>query len=66
MKCAICKKDTTWDESYGYEQFIVCPICHNIISHEIKLSRDLSADTITDLIIFKLGDRVRKENHNEI
>ncbi len=29
MKCVICKNKTTWDESYGYSEFIVCPRCHN-------------------------------------
>ena len=29
MKCAICNKKTTWDESYGLEEFIVCSLCHN-------------------------------------
>lgn len=27
MKCAICGRKTNWDESYGYEEFIVCPRC---------------------------------------
>lgn len=27
MKCAICGKKTNWDESYGYDEFIVCPRC---------------------------------------
>ena len=28
MKCAICKKNTTWDESFGGERFIICPRCY--------------------------------------
>jgi len=27
MKCAICNNKTTWDESYGRENFLVCPKC---------------------------------------
>ena len=27
MKCAICKSKTTWGESHGYNEFIVCPKC---------------------------------------
>lgn len=27
MKCAICKNKTNWDESFGYNEFIVCPKC---------------------------------------
>ena len=31
MKCAICGKETNWDESYGYNEFIVCPRCFSNI-----------------------------------
>ena len=27
MKCAECKKKTTWDKSYGKIDYIVCPKC---------------------------------------
>ena len=27
MKCEICKEKTTWDESFGRREFIVCPHC---------------------------------------
>lgn len=27
MKCKICGKKTTWDESFGRREFIVCPHC---------------------------------------
>ena len=37
MKCAICNEKTTWDESYGLDEFIVCPLCHNRLGkHNIK------------------------------
>ena len=28
MKCKICGRKTTWDESYGNEKFIICPRCY--------------------------------------
>ena len=28
MKCKICGRKTSWDESYGHEKFIVCPRCY--------------------------------------
>ena len=34
MKCAECGKKTTWDESYGRENYIVCPKCHEKIRRE--------------------------------
>lgn len=36
MKCAICGRKTNWNESYGYENFIVCPCCFNFIKEETK------------------------------
>ena len=34
MKCAECGKRTTWDESFGGENYIVCPKCHEKIRRE--------------------------------
>ena len=34
MKCAECGNKTTWDESYGRENYIVCPKCHEKIKRE--------------------------------
>ena len=31
MKCEICKKKTTIDDSVGYDEFIVCNKCHDIL-----------------------------------
>lgn len=39
MKCKICGRKTTWDESYGREAFIVCPCCHREITNRIKALR---------------------------
>ena len=57
MKCHICKNKTTWDESYGYESFIVCPKCHEAIKNKLK------KDNIETMkIIFALGDIARENN----
>lgn len=29
MKCTICKNKTTWDTSFGDENFIICPKCYD-------------------------------------
>lgn len=29
MKCSKCGNKTTWDESFGEEHHLVCPICFN-------------------------------------
>ena len=36
MKCKICGRKTNWDESYGKENFIVCPACHDRIAEVIS------------------------------
>ena len=36
MKCAECGKKTTWDESFGGENHIVCPKCFQRIREENK------------------------------
>jgi DNA-directed RNA polymerase subunit RPC12/RpoP len=36
MKCAECGKRTTWDESFGGENYIVCPKCFQRIREENK------------------------------
>jgi len=60
MKCHICRNKTTWDESYGYEYFIVCPKCHEAIKN--KLSED---ELETMDLIFALGMIARKNNKKE-
>ena len=59
MKCNICHRKTNWDESYGHEEFIVCPHCFNSLQERFK--GDLSA---TMRLIFTLGE-VAKENNPE-
>ena len=60
MKCKICNKKTTWDISYGYSEFIVCPCCHNNI-YETIANKDLEQ---TMRIIFALGDCAKKGVNN--
>ena len=47
MKCAICKNKTHWGESYGYNEFIVCPKCfERLNSHKTALGFILTAGRI--------------------
>lgn len=55
MKCAICKKKTDWDSSYGYEEFIVCPHCFNRLSKNSPINFTTTMD-----FIFTCG-QIRKE-----
>lgn len=59
MKCQICKNKTTWNESFGYSNFIVCPRCYEAI--KIKLRKD-NFETMN--IIFALGD-IRHKNQKK-
>ena len=57
MKCAICNCKTNWDESFGYDEFIVCPRCFN------KIREMCNNDTSKALdIVFKLGkyEKIKK------
>lgn len=36
MKCAKCGGQTTWDTSYGKEDYIVCSNCYEKMIQEIK------------------------------
>ena len=40
MKCHICNNETTWNESFGKETFIVCPSCHRELTNRIKVLRE--------------------------
>ena len=56
MKCAICGSKTSWNESYGRETFIVCPVCHNRIQKVIKESISYEYDFMTALdVILEIG-----------
>lgn len=53
MRCNICKNKTTYNESYGYSEFIVCPKCFNELRYKYNF-----LDTMD--LIFMLGDIAKK------
>lgn len=58
MKCKICKGNTTWDESYGLHEFIVCPNCFDVM-----LFNKFSGDLVKTMIyINEKGEKIRKKN----
>lgn len=57
MKCAICKRKTDWDESYGRPTFIVCPYCYNILRKDNRNA----LDTIIKIGIIKEELQEREE-----
>lgn len=60
MKCAICKSKTNWDESYGYNEFIVCPRCYDEMKVKIGKTNAKTMD-----IIFILGNIAYKNQKKE-
>ena len=36
MTCKICGNKTTWDESFGGENFIICPRCYKKLNPDHK------------------------------
>ena len=54
MKCEICRKKITIDESVGYDEFIVCNHCFDIMRN-----KKLSCDDVLSLI-FRCG-KIRKD-----
>ena len=65
MKCKVCKKRTNWDESYGYDDFIVCCNCfdrlYNKVDYNKKVHKSCSTVEIVLGIILEMGE-IRKEN----
>lgn len=59
MKCQICKNKTTWDESIGYDNFIVCPKCYEAIKDKFGKDSLKAAD-----IIFTLG-KIKRKNQKK-
>jgi hypothetical protein len=55
MKCAICNEKTTWDSSYGYEKFIVCPKCFN------RLSKNNPKNLTTTMDFIFICGQIRRE-----
>ena len=63
MKCKICKQKTSWDVSYGYEEFIVCPTCYNTILYTIQKDvPKIDAQMLTMDLVFAFGQRRRVTN----
>jgi len=63
MKCKICGKKTTWDESYGRPNFIVCPVCHKMIAENIHQNHQHCGkypEFVATSIIIQIG-RIREE-----
>lgn len=54
--CQICGKVTDWDESYGPENFIMCPRCMRITRNKLACS---GSDVIA--MLCALGE-IRKES----
>lgn len=59
MKCQICKNKTTWEKSFGYDNFIVCPKCYEAIKNEFGKDSLKAMD-----IILALGD-IRRKNQKK-
>lgn len=64
MKCKLCGRKTNWNESFGKENFIVCPKCHDRIAtiiSEITNNHPYSKVAATSVII-ELG-YLKEEKH---
>lgn len=55
MKCQICHNKTTWDESYGKSNFIVCPICFETLAKTTG-KKFPEGHGIIMSILFKIAD----------
>ena len=55
MKCQICHNKTTWDESYGKSNFIICPVCFETLAKTTGKNFP-DAHSITLSILFKIAD----------
>ena len=53
MKCKICGKRTHYDESYGYDSFIVCPKCFEHLHEKYGIVKTMN-------LIFALGEVAEK------
>lgn len=48
MKCAICKKKTTWDKSFGLRSYLVCEKC---FFEEVKKNNGDRAQTLIEILL---------------
>lgn len=54
--CQVCGKYTDWNESYGHENFIICPQC-------MRVAREKLGCSIIDVIGISCAfGEIRKEN----
>ena len=57
--CGCCGSRTSWDSSYGYEEFLLCSHCVNsFLSENISVSEFLP-------VIFHLGEIRQEKNKKE-
>lgn len=59
MKCTICNQKTTYDVSYGTDDFIVCPTCFKKIK---KMTKESSINTIEFILAIGRIKGELKEN----
>lgn len=59
MKCQICGRRTTWDESFGHENFIVCPKC------EYRLRQFFGKDWLRSIELIMCLGELREEYEKE-
>lgn len=64
MKCIICNNITTWDESFGPENFIVCPKCHHEFGIRLKKVPELTEvqSTIVRIIMYNAIGVMKERN----
>lgn len=60
MKCKICKNKTTWDESFGRENYIVCPNCLIRLANSVDRCDDKIGQNVALNIIFEIS-KIKKE-----
>ena len=60
MKCQICGKKTTWNESFGKEEFIVCPYCFEELRRMTYLKKSEILDFV--LAVGWIRERAKKES----
>ena len=60
MKCKICKNKTTWDESFGRENYIVCPNCLIRLANSADRCDDKDGRNVALNMIFEIS-KIKKE-----
>lgn len=60
MKCKICKNKTTWNESFGRENYIVCPNCLIRLANSADRCDIKTGQNVALNIIFEIS-KIKKE-----